>query len=105
VRVDCLARWAKQLAAGSPKFETQERPDRERLKAALSDSGQRIEEFLAAAAAGTGPRGFKKGLLTTSAYFIAHESHHRGSILITLKECGHKVDQEAQYAIWDWDRQ
>lgn len=51
-----------------------------------------------------GPRGFKKGLVTSIAYFIAHESHHRGSILLTLKQCGHPVDQESRYAIWDWDR-
>jgi uncharacterized damage-inducible protein DinB len=49
-------------------------------------------------------RGMKKGVFTTLGYFIAHESHHRGSILLTLKECGHKLPQNDQYAIWDWDR-
>jgi uncharacterized damage-inducible protein DinB len=37
-------------------------------------------------------------------YFIAHESHHRGSILLTLKQSGHPVDKKTAYAIWDWDR-
>lgn len=37
-------------------------------------------------------------------YFIAHESHHRGNILLTLKQCGHRLDQDTQYAIWDWTR-
>ena len=46
----------------------------------------------------------KKGVVSMLGYFIAHESHHRGSILLTLKECGHKVDQKVQYKIWDWDR-
>lgn len=35
---------------------------------------------------------------------IVHESHHRGGILLTLKECGHKLDQPTQYAIWEWDK-
>lgn len=55
-------------------------------------------------AASGSARTFKKGILNHIAYFIAHESHHRGSILLTLKACGHKVDQETAYAIWDWDR-
>jgi hypothetical protein len=33
-----------------------------------------------------------------------HESHPRGSILLTLKQCGHKVHQATAYAIWDWDK-
>jgi uncharacterized damage-inducible protein DinB len=35
--------------------------------------------------------------------FVAHESHRRGSILLTLKQCGRKIDSTTQYAIWDWD--
>jgi uncharacterized damage-inducible protein DinB len=49
-------------------------------------------------------RGFKKGVFTTLSYFVAHESHHRGSILLTLKQCGHAVAREVAYGIWDWDR-
>ncbi len=49
-------------------------------------------------------RTFKKGIVVQVGYFIAHESHHRGSMLLTLKTCGHKVDQATAYGIWDWDR-
>ena len=49
-------------------------------------------------------RCFKKGVIATLGYCIAHESHHRGNILLTLKECGHKLDQKTQYALWDWDK-
>jgi hypothetical protein len=34
-------------------------------------------------------------------YLIAHEGHHRGSILLTLKQTGHKVSTEIQFGIWD----
>jgi hypothetical protein len=49
-------------------------------------------------------RGFKKGIFTTLSYLIAHESHHRGSILLTLKTSGHTLDKKATYAIWSWDQ-
>jgi uncharacterized damage-inducible protein DinB len=49
-------------------------------------------------------RGFRKGVFTTLAYIVAHESHHRGSILLTLKQCGHQPPKEVRYAIWAWDQ-
>lgn len=51
-----------------------------------------------------GKAGSKRGLGVSVAYFIAHESHHRGSIMLTLKQCGHKLDKSTSYGIWDWDR-
>jgi uncharacterized damage-inducible protein DinB len=35
-------------------------------------------------------------------YMIAHEGHHRGQILLTLKQSGHMVDRKVQYGIWEW---
>ncbi|HEV2130493.1 MAG TPA: DinB family protein [Longimicrobiaceae bacterium] len=105
VRVSHLENRARDLAQGLETFESKLSPEKAALKEALAASGAAMESFLAGVLAGEPKRrGFKKGVFTTFAYFVAHESHHRGSILLTLKECGHKVDQEAAYAIWDWDR-
>ena len=105
VRVWHLENRAKDLARGMVKFQTKERPEKARLKDALIASGRALEQFLAGVYAGEkGRRGFRKGIFTTLAYFVAHESHHRGSILLTLKQCGCAPDQESRYAIWDWDR-
>ncbi len=105
VRVSHLANRARDLAQGLETFESKLSPEKAALKDALTASGAAMEAFLAGVLAGEPKRrGFKKGVFTTFAYFIAHESHHRGSILLTLKECGHKLEQEAAYAIWDWDR-
>lgn len=35
---------------------------------------------------------------------IAHESHHRGSILLTLKQTGHKLTDELKWGLWDWNK-
>jgi uncharacterized damage-inducible protein DinB len=105
VRVYHLAKRAKALARGARTFETHEEPDRRTLVAALEDSSRRVEQWLRLAAEGApGVRTAKRGLVVTLAYLIAHESHHRGNILLTLKQCGHPVDATTRYAIWDWDR-
>lgn len=104
-RVWHLQRRAKVLAEGARVFETHEEPSRRTLNAALEDSTQRIERLFRGANEGTpGIRAFKRGVVAYLGYFIAHESHHRGNILLTLKQSGHGVDKTAQYAIWDWDK-
>jgi len=49
-------------------------------------------------------RGFKKGVFTTLSYFVSHEAHHRGRILLTLKVSGHTLDKDLQMKIWGWDQ-
>ena len=96
---------AKTLAKGARKFETHDEPDRRTLMKALEDSAQRIETMLRQANKDVrGVRTFRRGLVPYVAYFVAHESHHRGNILLTLKQCGHALDTAKRSAIWDWDR-
>jgi uncharacterized damage-inducible protein DinB len=105
VRVWHMEKRAKDLAEGLSVFATKHSPSKDELREAFARSTVAIAGFLEDLAEGAPRRrGFKRGLATTLSYFIAHESHHRGSILLTLKQCGHKVDQASSYAIWDWDR-
>jgi uncharacterized damage-inducible protein DinB len=104
-RIWHLQRRAKQLAVGAHLFETQDKPDKKTLAAQLRDSGARIERLIRGVMEGTaGMRAFKRGIVPYLAYFVSHESHHRGNILLTLKQSGHAVDEKTRYAIWDWDR-
>jgi uncharacterized damage-inducible protein DinB len=105
VRVWALQARAKDLALGLKVFASKESPDRQTLKSALSASCDAIGLFLADLVAGKPKRqGFKKGWISHLSYFIAHESHHRGSIILTVKQSGHKLDQEMRYGIWNWDK-
>jgi uncharacterized damage-inducible protein DinB len=105
VRVWHLQNRARDLADGLVVFETKVTPTKAQLRKAMTASCDAVAEFLAALLAGEPKRrGFKKGIFTALAYLVAHESHHRGNILLTLKECGHGVGKDATYAIWDWDR-
>ena len=104
-RVWQLEARAKDLAKGLHKFDTYDEPGKPELKKHLRASGKQVEIFFADCLAGKPKRrGFKKGVVTNLSYLIAHESHHRGNILLTLKESGHNLDQAMRYAIWNWDK-
>lgn len=45
---------------------------------------------------------FKAGLIPFISYLIAHESHHRGNILLTLKLDGFKLPDALKWGLWEW---
>lgn len=47
-------------------------------------------------------KGFKPHPAAFLGYLIAHESHHRGQIILSLKQSGHPIDQKVLYGIWEW---
>ncbi len=105
VRVWHLEKRARDLARGLVTFPAKQVPTRGQLKEAFEASGAAIETFLSELQAGAPKRRpFKKGIATTLAYFVAHESHHRGAILLTLKASGETLDRQASFAIWGWDQ-
>ena len=104
-RVWQLEKRAKDLSAGLTIFEGKSSPQKQQLTDAFSASSEAIETFLTDVLAGKPKRrGFKRGIFTTLAYLVAHESHHRGSILLTLKQSGHALEKDAAYGIWGWDQ-
>ena len=35
-------------------------------------------------------------------YLIAHEAHHRGNMLLTLKLSGEKIEDKVKFGLWEW---
>lgn len=105
VRVMQVEKRAKDLAEGLTRFATKVHPSKAELKKAMIASGEAVEGLLVGSLMGEPKRrGFKRGIFTTLAYFIAHEAHHRGRILLTLKVSGNTLDKNLVMKIWDWDR-
>jgi len=105
LRLAQLEKRGKDLAAGVPKLKPSEQPSKEIMLAALDASDPAIEALLCGVLGGEPKRrGFRKGIFTTLSYFVSHEAHHRGRMLLTLKVSGETLDRTTQMQIWGWDQ-
>jgi uncharacterized damage-inducible protein DinB len=97
--------WLKE---GAPELlPTVEKLDKDdlgqaRLHDQLTKSGQAVAQMLENALAKGKLRGFKPHPTAFLGYLVAHESHHRGQIVLALKQAGHPVDKKVLFGLWEW---
>lgn len=82
---------------------------RTQLKAGLRKSGAAVQAFLERSLRGTARvRMFTGQPLRWMGYLISHESHHRGQILLALKQQGmrlpEKIALEGLWGRWMWGK-
>jgi uncharacterized damage-inducible protein DinB len=101
VRLMWLKVAAPQLLEGLPKIEKEDIS-----KAVLSDglfqSANAVSQLFELSKDTGKIKGFKPHAAAFLGYLISHESHHRGQIMLSLKQSGHMVDQKTQYGLWEW---
>jgi Uncharacterized protein conserved in bacteria len=103
VRLMWLKAAASELLDRLAKIEKEQAGDKKLLRKSLASSGEAIKSLLSTSAQADGKvKGFKPHLAAFLGYLISHESHHRGQIVLSLKQAGHPVDKKTAYGIWEW---
>jgi uncharacterized damage-inducible protein DinB len=103
VRLMWLKAAAPDLLKNLTKIEKAETRKKDLLSKALVESGLAIGSLLHNSLAADGRvKGFKPHAAAFAGYMISHESHHRGQIVLLLKQSGHRVDNKILYGMWEW---
>lgn len=103
VRLMWLKVSGPELMTGLEKIEKENAADKKLLARSLKESGKAMEGlFKKSLADGGKVKGFKPHVTAFLGYVLAHESHHRGQIALSLKQSGHTLDKKVGYGIWEW---
>ncbi|MHC4136952.1 MAG: DinB family protein [Planctomycetota bacterium] len=93
----------KTLAKGLPAVAREQGHDKRLLTQAFERSGDAVAELIRQSADGR-VKGFRRGIAALVGYFIAHDAHHRGHILLTLKQAKVKRSDHLRMGLWGWNK-
>ena len=102
VRLMWLKAASPDLLTGQTKIEKDSKPTKKLLSTELIKSADAISKLLISGFETGKIKGFKPHPSAFFGYLISHESHHRGQIVLSLKQSGHPIDKKIQYGLWEW---
>lgn len=102
VRLLWVQAAAPDLLPGLNKIDKDDPITKKVLLESLAKSAQAIAEILKRGLETGKVKGFKPSPEAFLGYIIAHEAHHRGQIILTLKENGHLPDKKILFGMWEW---
>jgi uncharacterized damage-inducible protein DinB len=109
--------WVKTLGQehgiAIPASVDRRKVARQELLSALKRSSKGIEALLALGMAAGGHVPPSKGYVWRNlpldvphvlTYFVAHEGHHRGQIVMLARQLGHRLPADVTAALWQWNK-
>ena len=109
------ARWIRTLGKPHgirmPALVNPRRVTRQQLVAALSQSGKQMEALLDSGIAAGGELKPSKAYVWRNlaldvghvlTYFVAHEAHHRGQLVMLARQLGHRLPSKVTADLWWW---
>jgi uncharacterized damage-inducible protein DinB len=102
VRLMWIKASAPDLLPLSSKIDTEQPITKKILLDAFEKSTGQISELLKRGFETGRIKGFKPHPEAFLGYIISHESHHRGQIIMNLKENKHLPDKKILYGLWEW---
>jgi len=107
--------WVKTLGRehgiAVPASVDRHKVSRQELLSALERSSRGIEALLELGIAAGGHVPPSKGYIWRNlpldvphvlTYFVAHEGHHRGQIVMLARQLGHRLPSEISAGLWQW---
>ena len=105
VRVWRLQPFSKKIKIKLIEFEKGESPSKEKLLEAFEQSGEVMDKYIQFCLENKGiVTNFRRGVVPMIGYYISHEAHHRGHILLTMKQSGFPIPDSLKWGIWDWNK-
>lgn len=102
VRLMWLKVASPSLLEKQKKMEKEESITKAALLNCLQESAKGISSMLQEGFSTGRIKGFKPHPEAFLGYIIAHEAHHRGQLILILKENGHLPDKKVLYGLWEW---
>jgi uncharacterized damage-inducible protein DinB len=105
VRMGWIENAANDIFKKYSLIDKETKYDKKALRKSFEESAKAVEELITKSWDDDGKvKGFKKGLIPFIAYLIAHEGHHRGHAILTLKQSGVKIPEVLKWGLWEWEK-
>ena len=74
------------------------------IEESLVASANAIGDLISGAVREGKMKSYKRGIIAFFGYALAHEAHHRGQMIVYLKQAGLRVDPSLGFRLWEWEK-